>query len=164
MVTDLDDAWADYAREQDAVRRREAHGKLDVSGRDSLDVMITAIAGGRRATAAEAVRAATSSARRERARAALVDRHAAGNEGDLRSRMVPDPETVAVIASCLGVIPAAARTVVILDAVGYDDDEVGRRLGTTPATARQRLSRATRGISAYDDRTIRAAAQDRLSA
>lgn len=97
MVRQDHDAWDKYAREQKAVRRRELHEQTDVSGRETLDFILGAIAAGTPFTPDEARRSRLSSARRERAQASLRTRHAPSIETDLLYQRGPDAEVTTLL-------------------------------------------------------------------
>jgi len=141
-------AWAEYAREQRTLRRRETQTRVDVTGAEALDHILLAIAEGRSLLPGEARRASASSERRERAQESLRTRHAPSHEDDLRYRDGAGPERRALLHAALARLPDRTVRILALDAQGFAGREVGRRSGLGEAAVRQSLSRAVRRLSA----------------
>ena len=139
--------WADYAREQKAVRKRELHELTDVSGDEALDFIIDAIANGNSFNVADARRSRFTASRRERSQQSIRVRDAAAYESDLVYRSGKSPETGALLSLFFDRLPGGVTTIMLLDAQGYTDQEAGSRVGVSAATVRQRISRATRRLA-----------------
>ena len=141
-------AWDDYAREQGAIRRRELHEQTDVSGREAIDLMLDAIAGGNTCSRGDARRSRLTAARRERAQASLRRRYAPSMEADLIYRRGPDAEVTALLTMVAMRLPAEVARILALQAQGYADYEIGVRVGLSATAVRQRLSRLGRSLAA----------------
>ena len=148
MTRQSHSAWDEYAREQKALRRRELHEQTDVSGRETLDFILDAIAAGTTFTRDEARCRRLTAARRERAQASLRTRYAPSVESDLLYRCGPDAETAALLATAMLRFPNDAARAFALQLQGYVDHEIGAHIGLSAAAVRQRLSRLARRLAA----------------
>lgn len=148
MTVVTDGPWAEYAREQKAARKRELYELCDASGDEALDFIIDAISAKRSFTNEDVRRRRLSSARRERSQGALRERHAAACESDLQYRQRPNAELVALLASEVAFLSSYMASVVILNAQGHSDREIGAVLSISSDTIRQALSRARRRLAA----------------
>lgn len=141
MAEVLDGPWADYARAQVAARRAWHRDERDMTPESVLDHVLARVAAGMPVDGTDVIRVRCSAARRERARTALLLRHAAPYEDDLRHRAAMDPARTAVVADALRRIGRRDATMLVLDARGYGSAEVAAIVGIGADTVRQRLSR-----------------------
>ncbi len=148
MAEVLDGPWADYARAQVAARRAWHRDERDMTPESVLDHVLARVAAGMPVDGTDVIRVRCSAARRERARTALVLRHAPSQEADLRHRAPLDPERAAVLTDTMRRFGALDARVLTLDAQGLGGEEVAAMTGLAAAAARQRLARGRARLAA----------------
>ncbi len=140
-MTALDGPWAEYAHAQGVALRAGRRDDRDMTPERVLDHILDRIASGVAISPSDLLRVRRSAGRRERARAALVLRHATSQEDDLRHRTRIDPERAAILADAMRGFGDLDATVLTLDARGLGGAEVAAVTGLAATAVRQRLAR-----------------------